>query len=57
MTIGGTARIWHNCKYHRVAVNAETLPIIKRLTKIDGAYFNPKPDEWLILANFREATA
>ena len=57
MTTDVTVKVWHNCKFHTVSVNAETCPIIKRLTKIDGAYFNPKPDEWLILANFREATA
>ena len=49
-----TVKVWHNCKYHRVEINAVTLPILRQLKLIDGAYLNPTADEWLILANFRE---
>ena len=52
-----TCRVWHNCKYHRVALNAETLPILKRLKVIDGDYLNPTDTEWLTLARFREVPA
>lgn len=52
-----TVRVWHNCKYHRVALNTETLPILKRLKVIDGDYLNPTDTEWLTLARFREVPA
>jgi hypothetical protein len=50
-----TVEVFYNGKSHHVNYNAITGPILSRLYKAEGTYYNPFPSEWNILGQHRVA--
>jgi hypothetical protein len=46
-------KLWHNARWHDIAFNAVTSPILQRLYHNNPReYYNPTPSEWDQLAPF-----
>lgn len=47
-------RVWHNARWHDVADNHTTAPILQGLHHTDPReYYNPTPREWDILHKYK----
>lgn len=47
-------RVWHNAKWHDVAMNAVTAPILRRVAHTNPSeYTNPLQSEWDVLSQHR----